>query len=1186
MYSHPKYGLILLIFFIFHLTDLSAQELNGSSGYNQIQAEFKKENIKIEPQDAFFNVLKITNNSSRKQFVNLTFETPLGWNLITDQQQRINLDARDSILIPLRASTNRGVKGEIGYSIVASLTTRSDQPITTAYCFVKIPRRTDLSFRPLSRISYIDQKSQKGSFAYRLINDGNIDEVVYLEFTSTNNIEIRGEVNNTYTTDLTVPAKSDTVIRHEVVLSKKEDIQSLYKVNLNGHTETKEFSTAFWFKYLSNSYRHTLSVDEVPLMVSLNFENLFSESTSNISGYARGNLLFKNNRDISYYFYKYGNTQQDFFKYSRFFVNYQSNRLNIKAGNRVNFYSRNGYGRGVALAYKFFENSWIEGKYNRNYFHPINNYGLSYEWSNPEYRFGADFEYSNDLFRDQQGLLGLITGSGSLSKHHHLKAQFGLSDWSGRNFVPFDRLGYHYRINYQGRIKKVKFRVRNRFNSKDYYGRLAGRNRMSVNISYPNFRGYRLNLFYHSNRSTPNQRDITEQTDKYTLNRRLFLRASRQITPEMNLYGGPVYDYFQSNAYYGENIDQTFDTQGPALKVGTRFRFGTQKRLNASIKAGYTFVTDYFPIEEDTEERILEERTENFNSVFDFNYFARSWGVFFRYYYGPYNGNQYFNYFYQGSFDQSLRLMPYYRDYIYEDLIELDSRLNYMYTVNYKTHRANWSNHIRFHMDQGLTLEAIANVTLQSSLGQSSAIIDQSESKYTYSNSYFELRLKKEFSWNQPRNKYYNLQVTLYKDLNGNLKKDYNEPGVQDVLVNIEKLDPSKIDSIEADYSYSGSLVNNRLLSGMKGKVSYENMPQGVYKIILRSVGQQTGKFSADQQEVLVHMNRDRNIQIPYLERNKIYGKVILNRSKLSNLGSLNKGNIKVTAVDSKGRKTSTLTDKEGEFVIYAPSVDKYDVYINNIFKEHFDLRKNHYTVQLNGYKQFEVNFIFDEKRREINFTPSMTETDVEVKSVKRTNLTGTVKDENTLQPIRATIEVVDNKTGSTVETTHSDRETGRFSMSFMTGTNYSLIVSAQGYWLHTESLDLDQMLTIQDVEKEILMKNIMIGSRLDLENLRFAPESDEIPNDAYPELDRLIQQLKDNPNVRIQIAGHADALEQLESEDVSEERAKAVAKYIMQNGFSNIEYVGYKADKPVAPNDSPENRAKNRRVEITVVDK
>jgi outer membrane protein OmpA-like peptidoglycan-associated protein len=155
-----------------------------------------------------------------------------------------------------------------------------------------------------------------------------------------------------------------------------------------------------------------------------------------------------------------------------------------------------------------------------------------------------------------------------------------------------------------------------------------------------------------------------------------------------------------------------------------------------------------------------------------------------------------------------------------------------------------------------------------------------------------------------------------------------------------------------------------------------------------------------------------------------------------------------------------------------------------------------------------------------------------------------------------------------------------------MTGTNYALIVTAQGYWFHSEELDLDQMLTIQDIEKEILLENIIIGSKIELDNLRFAAGSAEIPDDAKPELDRLINQLKENPNVRIQIAGHADALEQLDNENISEERAKAVAKYMMENGFSNIEYAGYKDKNPVAPNDSPENRAQNRRVEITVVDK
>ena len=434
--------------------------------------------------------------------------------------------------------------------------------------------------------------------------------------------------------------------------------------------------------------------------------------------------------------------------------------------------------------------------------------------------------------------------------------------------------------------------------------------------------------------------------------------------------------------------------------------------------------------------------------------------------------------------------------------------------------------------------------------------------------------------------KFHDLNLNLFKDLNGNLRKDNNEPGVKNILVTIERLDPSQIDTMDADYQYSGPLANNKLLTGPRGNVTYENITEGVYRIGFSNMGTTESKFSADEPEVIVHVNRNREINIPYLEKNKIYGKIILNRSKLSNLGNIPVDNIKIKAEDSKGRVVSTLTNKNGEFTIFAPSVDKYVVSVNNIFKENFNLRKNNYIVQLNGYKQFEVNFVFDEKRRKINFRPSFDTEDIEVQRVRRTNLMGTVKDGNTLQPVRATIEIVDNTSGSTVETTKSDRNTGRFSTSFMTGSNYSMIVTAPGYWFYSEKLDLDQMLTIQDVEKEILLENIIIGAKLELNNLRFEPGSAEIPNEAYPELDRLIEQLKRNQNVRIQVAGHSDALETLDNENLSVERAKAVTKYMIENGFSNIEYVGYKDKKPIAPNDSRENRTKNRRVEIIVVDK
>jgi len=1189
MRNQRKYGILLLL--LLYCSISYGQVLNGNNGHSEIKAEFVKENLKIEPRSPFFNVLKIHNASNSKQFVNLQYETPVGWGLISPKEHRLNIPAGDTLSIPLRASANQKVKGEIGYSIVASLTSRAGDPITSAYCFIKVPKISNLRFHPLSRVSYIDQQKRRGTFSFKLLNSGNVDEVVYLDFTSTPNVEMKGEVNNALSTDVLVPAKSDTSLSYEVIIEKVEEEKSLYRVNLVGKTEKDRFSSSFWFKNLVSSYRYDKPSSEIPLTVELNMSNLFSEASSYFSGTVQGNLLFDNDRSLRYYFHKFPKRGQrrNLLQSSKFFVNYKDKHFNVQIGDRIPFHLRQGNGKGALFQYNMDHSFSILGKYNRNEFYPINNYGMGLHFNLFDRRANlqTDFEYSNDRRKDLEVVLGAVKNQMNIANNHDVVTEFGLSAQTD-NLDLEKTPGLHYHIYYQGQFDDLSIKFRNRFNNENYYGSFYSKNEMRFNANYPFKNDYRFNLFFRNSKYVPSNlfRD-RGRSDEYRLTRLLSFRTSKYLNNVFTVFAEPEYEYFNSTSFFDYSTENPFITQGAYLQLGGRMGIGTYKRLSASLKGGMTYVTNYSTASlENSDINQLQTRDQSFTAVFTSSFYSRKWGVFFKFNYGPYNGNQYYTYFYNGSFNQLLRLMPYYRDFVYKDLIQLDSRLNYMYSINYKTHRLNLANEIRFHLDYGFLLRLIANYTLQSTMGESRRAMVMDEQQYTYSNTYFELRLRKNFDWNQPRMKYYDLRVNLFKDLNGNLAKDGNEPGVKNVLVNIEKLNASQVDSLNVSYESSGNLMSNRLLTGMQGQVRYENIPQGIYKLSLKNVGKETGKFSADQQEIVVHMNKDRTVNIPYLERNKIFGKVILNRSKLSNLGTLDKGNIKVTAVDSKGRKTSTLTDKNGEFVIYAPSVDKYDVYINNIFKEHFDLRKNNYTVQLNGYKQFEVNFIFDEKRREVNFSPSMTDTDVEVKSVKRTNLTGTVKDEKTLQPIPASIEVVDNKTGSTVETTRSDRETGRFSMSFMTGTNYTLIVSAQGYWLHTESLDLDQMLTIQDVEKEILLKNIMIGSRLDLENLRFEPGSAEIPNDAYPELDRLIEQLKDNPNVRIQIAGHADALEQLENEDISEERAKAVAKYIMQNGFSNIEYVGFKANKPVAPNDSPQSRAQNRRVEITVVDK
>ena len=88
----------------------------------------------------------------------------------------------------------------------------------------------------------------------------------------------------------------------------------------------------------------------------------------------------------------------------------------------------------------------------------------------------------------------------------------------------------------------------------------------------------------------------------------------------------------------------------------------------------------------------------------------------------------------------------------------------------------------------------------------------------------------------------------------------------------------------------------------------------------------------------------------------------------------------------------------------------------------------------------------------------------------------------------------------------------------------------------------------------------------------------------------RIVAELKKLPNVSIIVTGHSDnvpmkSAEFKSNDELSQARAEAVATLLEKNGYpkSLIQAIGKGANEPVAQNNTPEGRAKNRRVEILV---
>ena len=105
-------------------------------------------------------------------------------------------------------------------------------------------------------------------------------------------------------------------------------------------------------------------------------------------------------------------------------------------------------------------------------------------------------------------------------------------------------------------------------------------------------------------------------------------------------------------------------------------------------------------------------------------------------------------------------------------------------------------------------------------------------------------------------------------------------------------------------------------------------------------------------------------------------------------------------------------------------------------------------------------------------------------------------------------------------------------------------------------------------------------------DNLEFATGKDEIKSKSFFSLNALADLLKKKDSYGLRIEGHTDNVGKDESNLIlSQKRATAVKNYLMKRGVdgTKLEAFGYGASKPIADNDTPEGRQKNRRVEMKI---
>lgn len=200
----------------------------------------------------------------------------------------------------------------------------------------------------------------------------------------------------------------------------------------------------------------------------------------------------------------------------------------------------------------------------------------------------------------------------------------------------------------------------------------------------------------------------------------------------------------------------------------------------------------------------------------------------------------------------------------------------------------------------------------------------------------------------------------------------------------------------------------------------------------------------------------------------------------------------------------------------------------------------------------------------------------------------GMVYDEVTGDPLEAQFELIDFETEQTLTSSFSDPQSGEFLVSVPINKNYIVNVSRPGYLFYSETFELKNE---EEVDEPFLLNipltPIKEGASMVLKNIFFNTASYELREESKIELLRFVNLMADNPTMVIEISGHTDSEgSEVDNLALSKNRARSVYQFLIDNGVpeARLSYKGFGESRPIADNDTPEGRQKNRRTEFKVL--
>ncbi|WP_452610214.1 COG1470 family protein [Roseivirga echinicomitans] len=906
------------------------------------------------------NVLRVNNGTSRTIIFSLDISSPAGWTTLSSRDKNYTVAANDSLFIPVRIIPQKNSEGNVNYFVNASAVSSQNIPLASTPWNLEIKKVSQWKANVLDKVAYFPSSGDSTSFRINFTNTGNSSEDVYVLFSPPIKVTIadsKGKPIAENAFSMNLPIGIDTTLRFVARLNNGTQKDDFFSSKPMLDKESEEGAYRLQIQVRDNAGGSASSGGRVellrlgneikaqskegnssiPLTMEFNSYNILSQFT-NFSLDLYGDVDLALNKNLRYYYQTiisnsaYTGTQ---FLGSYRFAQYTTPKYQVAAGDIGDNMELLLNGTGIKGHYDFGKvkvgGIYVKRQQNGNLQNYLTNIGLRVSYNQlKDIQLEAEMVSRKDEFNDIDGSLVTANGSYRISNSQILRLNAGFSqERHTQSTNPFETTGYGFGAKYSVTYKGVSLASQVRLNSPNFLSQYRGTSSLNLNVRYPFKEGQ-----FFSLRTDLNTRNAEIYSKGFLFPQNRFKRNVYELQYGWSTENGNfvLFPRIHDDEVLGI---KTVTTGGGVIFSSSR---NSEFRVYSRFYTGFTKALDY------DIDPYLVARWENTIRYKNLNVTAR-------YYYGPYGVLDNLRVVEDGINPQSAFISAFATLNFRKARLSVRPTFNVSYESVLARVRSNFSPQLTFYSKNDfqftLTGELFRINQGESPLPSVNAMGDGVFNTYNQSNFLLRFGIKKTFNIKRPGSKSHDLEVVVFKDLNGNNKRDVGEEFVKDALISIKDM---------------------ALMTNENGVVIFKNLSQDEYKVNSDVLSNVEGWFKGDGQTVI--LDKDRTVFIPLKRGVQVKGNILLQQAQYSALGAggMNLSGIRVNMTDNNGNTFTALSGQGGEFNLYVP-FGLYTIQVNEqAVDEQFQFAQSSYTLNVNNVNvNYQVTFYLIEKSRKVN---------------------------------------------------------------------------------------------------------------------------------------------------------------------------------------------------------------------------